>query len=341
MDGSPPDPELAVVLSCYDRTEFVLEAARSALTCTPPGRRIELVAVKPFPHAQIDKELSELGWRVVITGVTPWAENIATGLGSTRATIVTFLDDDDLYLPGRLETVLEAFRSSPGLCFFRNGHVFIDRAGKKIEPPRTLALRARALERLGPISTDAQELSGNLSEVVRVAPDFNLSAMAVRRSLLMERLDELRKLSTALDSGLFFAALRSGGEIRIDPRKLTAYRVHGENVSLDPTANQPRFLAWRREYLATMGSIFAACCRDSPEPVRRLAAQMYLATRLAADRDLVPASRCDILSDLASFVRVTTLGSLMAYWDILAYSLLAVLSRPLATRSYQLARGMS
>jgi len=62
--------------------------------------------------------------------------------------VVTFLDDDDVYVPERLEAIYRAFTSYDRLVYFHNSQKIIDENGNVLERPRSLPLRTLSEEAL-------------------------------------------------------------------------------------------------------------------------------------------------------------------------------------------------
>jgi Glycosyltransferase like family 2 len=226
-------PEIAVVIGAYRRREYLLRAVRSVLAQTIPRDRYELFVTKDFVDPLIDAELAREG---IPASVDP-DPHIGTWLGravhSTRAPLLTFLDDDDEYEPERLARVLEVFRDHPGIGFYRNRVRVIDAEDRPVPPERWRTIeRDAAFDASGPVEFGPGVREG----LVRFAflttrVTFNSSTMALRRSLFDGPTADLFARTQLPDLGLFLAGALGPSGLYFDDRRLTRYRFYGGNVT--------------------------------------------------------------------------------------------------------------
>ncbi|HTT15208.1 MAG TPA: glycosyltransferase [Thermoplasmata archaeon] len=227
------EPAVAVVIGAYRRTAFVEEAVRSVLAQRLPRERFELVVVKGFEHPAVDRFLAEAGVPAILDPEPRIGRWLLRGVSATRAPLVAFLDDDDAFEPDRLERVLSVFDQHPHVGFYRNRVRVVDRAGAPVPPERwrTIELDA-ALDASGPTV-----LRGATPEAIvefalrRTRASFNSSTMVVRRRLLEGEGAELFGGLQLPDLTLLVLAAVAGDDLFLDDRRLTRYRVSGENVT--------------------------------------------------------------------------------------------------------------
>ena len=200
----------------------------SLLDQTLPRDRFEILVVKNFADEEIDRFLTEHAVEHWVTTEGPLAGKILEALARSRGEVITFLEDDDLYVPQRLAVVEEAFEHDPDLGFFRNGFEVIDEEGGPFQGRMPEAVRASY--------TSARDLAVSEADKEQCYPalvdahsDFNISTMAVRRDLLQKDPVRFRRLRVGIDRFLLYAALVSSRSLRLDPRRLTAYRIHAGN----------------------------------------------------------------------------------------------------------------
>ncbi|MGC8696789.1 MAG: hypothetical protein ACP5UD_10355, partial [Conexivisphaera sp.] len=165
-----------------------------------------------------DNKLKEWGVKLLIHGSPAIGERISTALEVARGEVIVHLDDDDLILPRKLQTVYERFSSDPKLGLLRNGILLINRVGRPFgisAPPS--AMRASC--------SDARTLRRMIAHGLL----FNSSSMAVRRSLVEDD-PLLRRLEIALDSYYPILSLARGYDVALEPSVLSAYRLHGNQT---------------------------------------------------------------------------------------------------------------
>ncbi|MGA8303014.1 MAG: glycosyltransferase family 2 protein [Thermoplasmata archaeon] len=228
-----PAPEVAIVVGAYSRGTYLLDAVRSVLDQTLPRDRWELLVVKNFRDETIDAALARDG----VT--TRWDETPRVGtwllqaIRATRAPIVTLLDDDDLYLPGRLARIVETFRSHPEVGFYRNRVEIVDENGGPV-PVAKWAPRGTDpyFDASGPVLLRPGEKSDVVDLLYRrTRVSFNSSTMAFRRELLDGRLGEHFAASRLPDSSLLLSAVLSPYGIYLDDQRETRHRLHSQNVT--------------------------------------------------------------------------------------------------------------
>jgi glycosyltransferase involved in cell wall biosynthesis len=130
-------PLISVIVTAYNRKEFLYQAVSSALRQTLPREFYEVIVVKNFEEREIDRRLEESGVRSILSEAPEQGEHLAAALEEAKGEVLSFLDDDDVFSTGKLEAVRSAFRRE-GVVFHRNRRAFIDAGGRLIggEAPR-------------------------------------------------------------------------------------------------------------------------------------------------------------------------------------------------------------
>jgi glycosyltransferase involved in cell wall biosynthesis len=229
--GDPP--EIAVVIGAYGRKDYLLRAVRSVLAQGIARDRYEIFVTKDFSDAVIDTELAREG----IASHLDADPRIGTWLGravrATHAPLLTFLDDDDEFEPGRLARVLEVFHDHPEVGFYRNRVRVIDAEDRPIPIDRWRPLEIDpALDASGPVLRAADDRSGLVTFAFRTTRStFNSSTMALRRSLFDGPTVDLFARTQLPDLTLFLAGALGTSALFFDDRRLTRYRFYGGNVT--------------------------------------------------------------------------------------------------------------
>ena len=231
------DPYVSVIVTAHDRRRYLPEALRSLEAQTLSKDKFEVIVVKNFEDPASDGIVRRNGWRDVVTDVAPLGGKIAIGLEEAKGEVITFLEDDDMYRPERLEVVDRTFRSHRDVVYFHNRQVAIDEDG------RTIPLEvARFLLPLGAVKEHPDLI---IDERVKKIPcaidiidaltgaDFNNSSIAIRRGLLSDRdLKLLSGMKTAVDLYIYARAFTNDeGSLHLTSSKLTLYRVALHSIS--------------------------------------------------------------------------------------------------------------
>ncbi len=212
-----------MIIPCYGGEAFIGEAVESVLSQS--GGDVEVIVVddaSPDESIARIERLNDGRVRIVRHAANRGiAAARNTGLGVARGELVAFLDQDDLWLPGRLALQLDAFRTHAGddvgLVF---GDVVVRFPSGEDWKPR---LR---------VPVDAHRLSVSSLLALLIAGQFPpLGAVLVRRAMLEAAgaFDEsIRGGSDDLD---IMVRLAEHGRFARVAQPVFVRRVHGENYS--------------------------------------------------------------------------------------------------------------
>ncbi len=224
---------VAVILIFHDRLEYLPDALRSVRgqRGVEPGEVVVVGPVDPGPGVLLGQE------RYVRSASAGIGGKLCDGLRATGSPLVTFLEDDDRFLPDRLALARNRFVADPTLGYLQTAVTPIDPSGA---PSATSFPHQDAIGRWthrGTVELPARPGSRELRRLVGIPPGFNNSSIAVRRDVLTPVLRELDAADLHVDLFLLYAALASGRTLRFEPAVLTELRVHPRSIS-DPRGLQ-------------------------------------------------------------------------------------------------------
>jgi glycosyltransferase involved in cell wall biosynthesis len=277
-------PYISVIVTAYNRKRYLPFALRSLEAQTLPRDKFEVIVVKNFDHKGSDDIISRNGWKDVYEDNTYQGRMVLAGLEESRGEVITFLDDDDMYVNNRLEEVYKAFTSFKRLVYFQNSQAVIDDNGNLLErPPPSLPI-SKNLVGGSPIVIDVDKLRGlakryNVSVIdlvlkVRAGADFNSSSVAVRRPVLEPHVQLVKRLPINIDNFVFVSSVKAGGLLYFTDERLTLYRVHGESWS---------HYAWSHYAHAAKGEINEMYLRRVSARLRSINAWRLMCSRLLDD----------------------------------------------------------
>jgi glycosyltransferase involved in cell wall biosynthesis len=232
-------PYISVIVTAYNRRRYLPFALRSLEAQTLPRDRFEVIVVKNFDDKESDNIISRNGWKNLYEDSTYHGRKILVGLEESKGDVITFLEDDDMYVPERLEAIYRAFKSYDRLVYFQNSQTIIDENGNLLERPplptpknliggNTIVIDINELQKLAKrYKVDV----ANLVLRLRARADFNSSSESIRRSALEANAHLLKEAPIGVDLFIFASSLRAGGLMYFTDERLTLYRVHGENLS--------------------------------------------------------------------------------------------------------------
>lgn len=211
---------ISVVITAYNRKEYILDAVKSALNQTLSRQNYEIIVIKNFLDRNIDTYCSENSVRTINTGDVPQGEHIYTGITESNGDIISFLDDDDLYDSNKLASVFNAFSLYPVLLYYRNDLKIVDTTGKDLS----------VIEANGKNGLEIIDSRNVLLKGIRTFR-WNMSCIAVRKQIYLKYLDYVKNIRAAPDLSTFYMAYETGGLFAWDHRKLTVYRLNEKSMT--------------------------------------------------------------------------------------------------------------
>jgi glycosyltransferase involved in cell wall biosynthesis len=228
-------------VTAYNRRKYLPFALRSLEAQTLLRDKFEVIVVKNFEDKESDSIISRNSWKDLYNDDPYHGRMVLAGLEESRGEVITFLDDDDMYVNNRLEEVYKAFTSFKRLVYFHNSQTIIDDKGNLLERPPLSLPTPKNMVGGSTIVVDVDKLRvlakrynvsvADLVLKVRARADFNNSSVAVRRHIVESHAQLLKRLPSSIDNFAFVSSLKAGGLMYFTDERLTLYRVHGENWS--------------------------------------------------------------------------------------------------------------
>jgi len=219
-------PFISVIITAYNRREFIKDAVKSIINSMLPEDEYEIIVVKNFKDEYVDGIVEKTGGKSIIADLVTVGTMIVLGINAARGDIVTFLDDDDMYLPNRLNIIKRIFNSIHSLIYYHNNVIPINETGSII--------RDKLVESTNIYnSIIAYNHEDKLDMLKRygLGPGLRLSSIAVKRSFIKRWVNIIKYFPELQDVIVFLLALIDEGAIIHDPRPLTYYRVSSTSAS--------------------------------------------------------------------------------------------------------------
>ena len=230
--ASPPEPFVSVILVASRHREFLPDALESVRRQNLDPQHWELVVAIDYEDASTERLIRDVGGRSLHVPETALGPVVAAAARASRGTVLSFLDDDDRFLGGKLLRVFDVFRADPNVVFHRNNFAVIGGDGQPQPDSTFRADQRRAAVELGPVVLEGPTLIRRLRELPPLGLGFNSTSMSIRRRTFLEFLERVDLAGFRLaDQVIYFAALCGGGKLVLDPSTLNEYRVHNTNAS--------------------------------------------------------------------------------------------------------------
>ncbi|MGA7860449.1 MAG: glycosyltransferase [Thermoplasmata archaeon] len=215
---------VSAVVMAHGRREFLREAVDSARAQTGVPSSYEVIVTKDFADPYVD---ALPGLRVLDSTGMGTGAMIAEAAKAAQGDLLAFLDDDDVWEPGKVAQVLSVFASSPRLGYYGHGQSIINDAGEPSPMGGAIWRRQRRLRKDIEIPPP---ISGSVASSLWADPG-NDSSITLRRSFLLDREPFLHQIRASIDTFLLWTGLLSTGGVRFSSAPLTRLRVHTENFS--------------------------------------------------------------------------------------------------------------
>jgi len=231
-------PYISVIVTAYRRRQYLYNALLSLKAQTLPRDKYEVIVVKDFEDSKVDNLIKGMGWKSVYSDEEYQGRMYINGLKETSGDIITFLDDDDTYMPNRLEYVYNVFTYNPDIGYLQHSRKNVDTNGN-ISP----MLEGEASRNLVPQSElklswdmiDKYKEHGYSDPILyifrnyRLHPDVNSTSIAVKRELLERHANLLSELYYGPDCFFFASAITDKVSMFFSDANLSTRMYHGDN----------------------------------------------------------------------------------------------------------------
>lgn len=236
---NPNAPAVTVLVTAYDRREFLDRAVQTALEQSVPRSSYEVVVLSNFTTPLIEqrRDRGEIVWE--FDDSPRLGATLLHGTELSQGDWLIFLDDDDAFRPQKIGRFWERIRAHPGAWYYHNSFTFFRRTsdleplvGPSLRPPGTVQVM------------DWSDPGRMLRFLASRNRETNLSSTAVRRELVERARPSLTRLRGLSDTFFLFAALAVGRPLIFDHDDLTCVRRHSRNTSTRGSDVRRREEAW-------------------------------------------------------------------------------------------------
>ena len=195
------------------------------------GTDSEIILIKSYTDPEIEKFLNDnkIVYADLMTD-NKQSDYIKAACRIATGEVIIFMDDDDIFYPGKIRYVSNLFKEKKGLGYYHNNFDTIDESDNIKINRNYITPDFKTLYIYNSEKPEFFRKSKNMKLMLKIRPDFNSSSIAIRRSLLLEYHEDY-DFNVRPDSFIFALALMSQLDIMLDNKVLTHYRIYGGNVS--------------------------------------------------------------------------------------------------------------
>ncbi len=246
----------SIVIFDFKRPDFIHKAV-DFLIKEIYGTDSEIVLLKSYRDSELEKFLNDNNIKYTdLMEKNKQSDYIKAACKIASGEVLIFMDDDDIFYPGKIKYVSELFNNNINLGYYHNNFDTINES-ENITVNRNY--KTPEFETLYIDNNSKPEFfkkNKNLRLMLKIRPDFNSSSIAVRRSLL-SGYHENYDFNVRPDSFIFALALISSMDIMLDNKILTHYRLYSGNVSTSYNATVAQLRETFMEAFSTGISMFS------------------------------------------------------------------------------------
>lgn len=192
------DIPITVIITVHDRRIFLKEAIQSVLNQTLKREYFEILVISYFNDQDIEKFCEENDVIFHVTKSVKLREKLYEGVKMASGKVLCFLEDDDLFLPEKLETIYK-YMVTKHFSYYHNKHTTIDTKGGTIK---------------------------NHFD----CPYFNLSSVSIQKSAI--NLTSLLK-TDLLEQFFFLSGLDNDSPVITKGKVVSRYRYHKSSSNIE------------------------------------------------------------------------------------------------------------
>jgi len=327
--------KISIVITAYNRKQFLSQAIESIAKQEIDRSEFEVIVVSNF---KLDDSLFNKGMAIssiVMDGTI--GEFLYSGVKAAKFDIIAFLDDDDIFLPGKLKAVKDIFSENPDLCYYHNAPEYLDINLNHKDYVR-LVERKSSLYTDNDLDFDTATNLKYIKSALDMNVNFNLSCISIRKEVYSAYLPLLEQIKACPEDFFFWTGVLSGCRIKIDHRKFTGYRLHNFNYSR--SLNYDRKIDWINKELYTY-DLLLNFVKQSNFPIYMITYVEKWMTLIKLERLLIKyifedVSKVIVFRNLIDLLRIGKGYSNTLKYRVSAISIVRLISAKLARGIYKI-----
>ena len=215
-------PYVSVIITAHNRKNFLKDAINSVLNQALDRSFYEIIVVKNFDDHEIDNQIEEnkiIKFKARDDSFI--GEDLAIGIENAKGEIISFLDDDDVFLPYKLTNIIKEFVRDPKLIYYKNNMKIIDKNANVIYKTKIHTIKNSIEMDLSLPKLDFKKIYNTHAK-----NNFNLSCLSIRKFYFTKYIDDLRMINGSSDGFFAITSMLSLYKIKFDNKILNLYRLH-------------------------------------------------------------------------------------------------------------------
>jgi glycosyltransferase involved in cell wall biosynthesis len=236
--------EASVMIFAYNRDQFLPEAINSVITQLDSDINVEIIVSTCFtvsPKFKKEIQYKQIKFVEFPEGIK-YGEQFVKTFDISNGEIIFILEDDDLFLPWKIERSLAILKSSDDVMFIKDTMESFTNGGDH-------SIISERLKK-SPSDFDLIKIENNYytyKKFSRTGVWANPSSMVLRRRIIEEN-KEVIQCNDPIDILLAISIFKYDGYCAIYNSALTLYRVHTlqDSVSFSSIVDRESFNRWKK-----------------------------------------------------------------------------------------------
>lgn len=208
---------ITVVVNCFNRREFVVEALKSVYAQSIPKSDYEIILIKNFHDPEVDEYAENHEIKSILTHDVTTGSWFDIAAKNASGDFIAFLDDDDLMHPNKLEIIQSVIGLDSEIVYIHNKSEITNSAFKDMEFDRDKITYFQLDDR------------SKFRKSLKNKYYFNLSSITIRRDIFREYMPFIRNTNHGTDVVMFATACMSGKKMVEYNEFLTFFRIHSDS----------------------------------------------------------------------------------------------------------------
>jgi glycosyltransferase involved in cell wall biosynthesis len=216
------DCQISIVLTVHkNRRNYIDRAISSVLSCNLKNIQFEIIVASDYEDEYLKSIDQRPNVRIILCQ-EQLGVKIISSIEKANYDIIVFLEDDDIFLPEKLERVCYIFKEVSDIGYYHN------KSMPSVSNFEELKIKAVDMDDIAIFS------SGEFKRLNRNNPDYNMSSIAISKtfgnSILEKVTNRSDLLSISPDTFIFLCAVSEGVKVAIDNISLTQVE-HQDSLS--------------------------------------------------------------------------------------------------------------
>ena len=222
-----PTLKFSIIIPAYNRANYVRKAVLSCLNQGYERETLEIIVVKNFLDTDLEEWLKQRSVLYINSGHIGLVDKLIEGISISNGDIICLLEDDDEFVPNKLNTLNKCFKEFTNVACIHNNFEYIEEKGYTIGKVY-LKHRKNFMQAIF-LKDEKQKLSFIKHKDIY----HNLSCWSFRRNYGILMLKDMMGLIYNIDFLLYIEVIEQNIEMLILPEKLTIYRRHDSATMLE------------------------------------------------------------------------------------------------------------